>query len=461
MNPLQILATLLTLPSLTQAKANLLAIAQAAGLNVMVWIFGSPSERWIEIAARAMDAWGTVPAQAVKGFFLDLATDPGDPGDVTPDQTPRAGWLSALGQGWYGTTRGGRTYAASFVTITNPGGSPITFGPGQITVQRNTVGSDGASVTYRNTADPSLYVNIGGTITIGGGGSAVLPFQADQIGSYASALLNAINEVQTTTYGTLTATASTVATGLEREDPVTYRARCRANAASLAPGGPLEAYLVAMNTAKDGTPLQRFNGSGPVTITQAYVSPSSSTGNVILYFGNDEGTVDDIDVSSANANITGIPLGVITNPRGVMPDTTVIGPATNDPNTGGPGGVSCIDTPIAVTYSAKIRASQVPNGAAPGTYTSGGSPPASVAAIFTTIAAAIGAFLPAQGIGGVDRSAGSGFVYTPDIQDAIKDSVAGLYVVTMTLPSATGTGIAVGHCPVAGAILGTLAVVAG
>lgn len=463
MDPLAILATLLVLPSLAQTKTNVLAICRAAGLSATSFILGEPSERWIEISARVMDAWGAVPSAACKGFFLDLATDPGDPGDLSADQTPRAGWLSALGSGWYGTTRGGRTFATAFVTLTNTSSSPITFGPGQLTVESQDVAPDGGSPTYRNVPDPSIYTNLGGTLTLAVNASVTLGVIADQIGSYGSAVVGHISILVTQSFGSMSVTGSTLATGQEREDPDVYRARCRLAADKLSPGGPARGYRYTMNTAIDGTPLQRFDGSGAVTITTAYVSPASATGEVTIYYAGPAGPVDDIDVSSANANIAGTALGVITNPLGIVPDAVTLLPLTSDPNTGGPGGATAIATPIALTYTARLRASQVPGGATPGVYTTGGSPPAAIATLFTTIAAAVGSYLPGLGPGGVDAVAGEGVVYTDDILCTVRDAASGLYAVAVTAPSTPFTFVLLGHVATLDgtAISGTLTVVAG
>ncbi|HSM94036.1 MAG TPA: baseplate J/gp47 family protein [Anaeromyxobacteraceae bacterium] len=460
MSALAIYATLLTLPGLSQIVADLLAIAQGAGLSATAWTLGSPTRTWIEIVARALDAWGLVPSQAVKGFFLDLATDPGDAGDLTPDQTPRAGWLSALGLSWYGVQRGGQTYAAPTVTVKNTGTSPITFKPYQITAERNSVGSDGGSVTYRNTPDATKYTNVDGSITISAGASVVLPFQADRIGSDASAIVNAITVIVTQSYGPLSATASTAATGLDREAADAYRARCRVAAAGLAPGGPANAYVIAATTAKDGAALQRYDGSGPVGITTVYVSPSSATGVVTVYYSGPSGAVDATDVSSATANTWGVPLGVITDPRGIVPDTVTLAPTASDANTHTSGGASATDQAIAVTWSARIRAKDVPGGATAGTYTSGGAPPANVAALFTQAASALGVWLPSLGPSAKDPDvSGNGVVYTRDIEETIKGAVTGLYNVSASTPSSSTTAVPLGYVPIAGTISGTLVVV--
>ena len=293
------------------------------------------------------------------------------------------------------------------------------------------------------------------------------------MGTYGSAGPNLIDTCVTQTFGTLIVTASTAAVGQLREARAAYITRCQLSPDGNAPGGPQKAFLRAMNTAGDGTVLQRYDGSGPVNIASAQVSPSSSTGVVTMYVAGIAGAVDSIDVSSANLNILGLSQGVITAPTtaapttiapiGVLPDTATIGPTTSDPNilpTGTPGCASATNQAVAVTYSVKVRSSQVPGGATPGTYTSGGAPPAPIAALFTSIATALGVALPALGIGGLDQVALAGSVYPGDIQDTIKDANPGQYNAVVSVPSAAVT-VPAGYIPVAGTITGTIFVVAG
>src|SRR5512147_332953 len=426
---------LYTLPTLSQIKGSILSIATAAGLKVTSWILGRPSERWIEIAARGIDAFVSVPTtEAIRGFFLDLATDPGDPGDLSADQTPRPGWLSALGSAWYGVDRRWQTFATTNVILTNTGSSPATFKPFDLTLERNTANSDGGTPTYRNESNPSIYSGLGGTLTLAPGASATLPVIAEQPGSYGSAVAGAISIVQTQSFGTLTCTNPTAAIGEDREDPDVYRARCRAAASKLSPGGPGAAYRFAANTARDGTPLQRFDGSGPVGITRTYVSADSATGTVTVYFADADGPADVVDVSSANANITGIVLGIITDPLGVLPDAVTILPAVTDPNTGGPGGAAAIAHPITVAGTAKIKARAGLSGADLVVLAQ-----QDIATQLDTIT------FPGMPIGGLDQVAGAGVVYRSDLQDDIRDASAGMYAVNLTLPATATVALAVGE----------------
>jgi len=432
---------LYALPTLASIKESTLAIAASAGLTATAWILGEPSERWIEIVTRVTNEFAsTVTTQAVRMFFLELATDPGDPGDLSKDQTPRPGWLSALGASWYGVERGGQTYATGSLILTNAGTTSATFAPFDLTFVRTALPAraDGGQPTYRNSADPTIYTGPGGTLTLAPGASATIPVVAEQIGSYGSASGGDIASVVTQSFGTLTCSNPSAAIGADREAKALYIARCRIAGAKLSPGGPGAAYRYAANTARDGSPLQRFDGSGPVGITETFVSADSETGKVTLYYRDPDGPASAIDVSSATANTTGIPLGVITDPLGVLPDGITILPTVTDPNTGGPGGAAAIATNISLAGTAKVKVR-------PG----GLSGLALIAVVQAAIAEQLDATtFPSIPIGGVDQVAGAGVVYTSDLQDDIRDAYDGLYAVNLTLPATSTTAILLGHVAV-------------
>lgn len=465
---------LMAQPALVGLKTVFISLLQANAFPATSFVPGDPSERWVDITPRMVFAvLAGVTTQAVRGFFFAFATDPGDPGDLSQDQTPRAGFLSALGQGWYGVTRGGQTYATCTVVLKNTGLTNATFAPFQLTFTGSATKPDGGNATYRNVAAPSIYTGLGGTLTLAPGAQATLPVMAEQIGTYGTASANSLS-CTTQSFGTLTVQSSTLATGQAREARALYIARCQEAAAVLAHGGPGAAYQYAATTASDGTPLQRWDGSGPVSITRVYVSPASATGNVTVYVAGALGAasagLNSNDVSAATANICGLISGAITSPIGVLPDGVTIGPTSNDPNilpANTPGCALASEAVIAVTYSVKMRVRDVPGFASPGTYNTPGT--GNIKAVFDAIASNVQAVIPGRGIGGDDQVAGAGVIWTPDIQDAIKDATVVapgsaaptplvLRDAVVTLPAGASTPVAAGAIGVAGTITGQLVV---
>ncbi len=412
---------LYTTATASEIKAAILGIADAAGLLVTTWILGEPSERWIEITARALDAFtSTIQAQYVRSWFLDLATDPGDPGDLSADQTPRPGWLSALGENWYGTIRGGQTLATGTLTVTNVGGSSATIYPLSLTFQSAVVQSDGGYPTYRNSEDPSVYTNPDGSVTLAASASIDLPIVAEQIGTYANAQPGHIVVVVTSGSGSFTCTNASPVLGTEREDPDAYRERCRTAAAQQSPGGPGNAYRRAATTAIDGSALQRWDGSGPVGTTRTYVSTDSTLGYVFCFFADNDGPVDAVDLVSSNANITGVAFGDITDPIGVVPDCVTY------------QGAAATAVTISVSGTCKIKAKAG----------------VTALAVKNAIVAALTTAFASFEIGGFDQVAGAGVIYTVDLSGIVRDAFPGIYDVTIVAPAGASTALAIGEVAV-------------
>jgi hypothetical protein len=431
-------------------KTQLIALCQSAGLPVTSWVPGDPSERWLDLTPRMVfSVLAGITTQAVRGLFLDLSTDPGDVGDLSADQTPRAGFLSALGEGWYGVTRRGQTYATTTVVLRNNGTAPATFAPYQLTFTTAPPGSgpsgggeaaksDGGRPTYRNTTDGSIYTGIGGTLTLAPGASSVpIPIQAEQIGSYGTASANAIICI-TQTYGTLATTASAMAVGLDRESADDYRARCRLAASRLSPGGPAAAYTYAATTARDGSPLQRWDGSGNVGVTRIYVARNGSAGTVDVYLADADGPADTVDVESASANMLGLALGVNSDPLGVVPDCITLGPDATTYSgqfaSSTPRAAPAVATAITIVGTAKVRRVAGMSDAALAA--------AAKAAIETVAMPAYFASVP---IGGFDQTAGAGVVPTADFVGVAYSAYSGVHGAVVTTPAGSSTAIAAGH----------------
>lgn len=450
-------ADLYELPTRSGIKATIIGYAEAAQLKVTSWILGDPSERWIEIGARMVDGFASnTITMAVRSMFFDYSTDPGDAGDLSADQTPRPGWLSAFMSGWWGVQRGNATYARTIVEFTNDSGAPITLVPFDLTVQRSTAASDGGYPTYRNDVDDSIYTSGGGALIVADGATVEIPIIADQIGSYANASPGEISVVVTQSFGTVTVTNPSAARGSDREDRSTAIARAKQQSAAASPNGPADAYRYASTTGADGNPLQLWDGSGETTVNRVYVSPDSTTGEVLIYLANPSGAATAVEVSSANGNINGLSIaatdGTVYNadPIGVVPDTVSLGPTIVDATTGAPGPAAATPRyfgPIAGT--ARIKA--VP-GQTSATLTS---------AVHDAINDAHDAFFASPDtapIGGMDQVLGAGVIYTSDIQNATRDAypvpAAGqvpaptLYGVDIDVPSGSTSVISLGNVPV-------------
>lgn len=437
-------ADLLQLPTLEEIKARVIAFAEDAQLKVKNFIPGEPSERWLEIIPRSIDAFlSNITTTAVRMFFLELATDPGDAGDLSTDQTPRPGFLSALGAGWYGVTRGQATYAPGVVTLTNTGTLPATISAYDLTFQRSSAGADGGYPTYRNETDATVYTGPGATLTLAPSASATIPIIAEQAGSVANASPGEISVVVTNSFGTFSVTNANPVIGADREERALYISRCRLQSGAASPNGAADAYRYASTTGADGKPLQLWDGTGATTVNRVFVSPDSSTGEVLIYLANSTGPASTVEVSSANGNINGITIadtnGVVWNPNpiGVVPDGIVLGPTVTDTKTQAPGPAKAIATNVGF-LAGTVRIKAIP-GVASLTL---------IRDIHVAIEAAESLYFETIPIGGLDQVAGAGVVYRNDLEAVLKDSYPGLYAANLTKPSSVTQVISLGHVAV-------------
>lgn len=402
-----------------ELKATFISILQSAGFPATDWTLGGISERITEIIPRVLDqVLSTVIVSAVRAFFFELNTDPGDEGNADPE--PKAGWLSGFGFGWYAVERRGRTFATGFEDVTNDNLTSIEVKPGDLVFRRNSAEPDGGTPTYTTTEDASIYVNPNGSVTIAAGATVTLPIQADVEGTYSNAGSGDIDEVTTGTFGSLTVTNVNPVLAEEREPREDYIARCRRSLNRVAQGSPTALYEYAANTALDGTPLQRHDGSGVVGISKVFVDDGlTEAGSVTVYCADGDGPADATDVDSADANITGIPLGVITEPIGVVPGS--VDYATEP----------AISNTVNVVGTAKVKLADA-----------GGL---TALELQTKITDALAEYFRTFPIGGLDRVSGAGKLYTSDMVGVARDAWTGLYAVVITTPAGSSTNLALGE----------------
>lgn len=400
------LAQLWTQPTKAAIKQKVIDTAALVGLPVDLWPLGGASERWAEIIPRVLDEFlSAIIVQSAKWFFLDSATDPGDEGDA--NATPGEGALSGLGQGRFGTTRRGQTFATTTIEVTNNNPFTVTPKPGEIVVQRDEADDDGTFPTYTTVGDATVYTNLDGTVTILAGSMVELPIRADVAGTYSNAGDNEITVLVTGTFGSLAVTNPTATTGSEREHIDDYRERCRRATARGAAGGPTELYRYAANTDLNGDPLQRHNGTGAVSITRVFVDDFTTAGIVAVFVADEDGPSEEIDVESAHANITGIPEGIITEPYGVVPGGVIYSTAAATAQVVTIAGTAKIKLPPGVTEDDIVDA----------------------------IEAALTEYFKTIPLGGLDQTLGSGFLYRNDLEAVVKAAYPGLYAVDITTPA--------------------------
>jgi len=380
-----------------QVKATFAGFAEIGGLFLDAWQSGDPAEQFYQAVAETVQQYTSLGAQAVRGFMLDLATDPGDPDPYNPANEalePADGFLSSLGLNNFFTRRRSKSYASTVATFVNTSTTPYTFAPGDVTVARFGF----PDTTYHNDVDASIYTEAGGKFTLAAGATAHLDIIADSPGAGFSSGPGEISVMVTGLIG-VTVTNDNPATGQDRETAVDYRARCRTQAASVSPNGPQDSYRRLSNTNLDGSPLLQSATAGgdgitPVAITRVYVSQSSATGVVNVYFADVDGAASAIDVDTANENIA---LFVIA-----VPDCTTY------------TGLAAINHTITVTWAVKYKAKY--NGV-----------PVAGADVTAAIQAALVARFRGYDIGGYDQVAGAGTIYGNDVSSTVERAHPAIY----------------------------------
>jgi hypothetical protein len=387
-------------------------------LPISNWEPGGAGERLVYATAQTIAAYTRDDARAIQGQFIDLATDPGDPGD--PDTTPGRGYLSEAGENDFGTERRGATNASGTETLTNNTGGAITFRPGELTLQRDTPDPDtGLFPTYRNTEDVSVYTNPDGSVTVNDGASIDFPIEAEAEGTTSNANPAAVSILTGSPFNPseVTVTNAEPIRGTDREFYLDYRARCKKALARISVNGAADVYAYLANTTIEGDPLLQADGETAVNISRVYVSQSSTTGTVTVYYASPSGAAVADDVTAANANIQ---LHAIA-----APDCITF------------SGLAAVEVTVNVTATVKLRA----------------APGLDATTIEEAVEDALAAYFETVPIGGYDQTAGAGTLYADAIKSIIGGAYPGIYHTTMAAP-AGDTALALGEV----AVLGTTSI---
>lgn len=399
--------------TITSVRDKLIGYAQAAGLVITDWLVGSPGQQIVEAVTETIAHTTATFAKVARGFAsLDTSTDPGDVDPYNPGNealTPEPGLLSEFGANTFGTTRVEASFATGFVTFDNSAGVvPRQFGPDSLVYTWTGGTPPSPPPTYRNAADPTIYTNPDGTVTVAAGATLDIPVQADEAGSASSAPPGVLS--LTTNLVGVTGTNAAAIIGRDRESASVYRERCRQAPARTSLGGPADAYRYLARTNLDGTPLLNASDD-PVNISRVQVTGSSTTGNVAAYFASPSGAAIAADVTAANTNIEANAFAV--------PDTITY------------SGAAASDVPITVQGTAKIKAG-------PGVVS---------ATVRQAIVDALATAFQDFPVGGFDAAPDGtgGAVYTVDLQAIAAGAFPGLYQVVVTVPAGASTPVDLGE----------------
>lgn len=428
----------LTPETIGSIRAKMKGYAEAALLKISDWIPGDVGQQILEAVDQALWNASASASSLVRGYAsLDTSTDPGDVDPYDPSNATRPaapGYLSAKGLGDFGTRRIDETFATGTVTITNASGGAITFAPGRVTFTRDTnFAGQSYAPTYRNAADPAIYPD--GTVTVSNGATQDIPVSAEEVGTESNAGAGHVS-ISTVLAVGVSATNASAILATNRESAALYRARCRRAAALTSPNGPADSYRYLATSARDDGTYGTSETGTPLGVTRVYVSTEAVDGEVTVYIAGDAG-------GAAVADALDIVTDLITTTPGVIAVPDAIGITV----------ALATDTTIAITYTAKAKASSV-TGASAGVYTQGAQ--GAAAPVFTAVEAAIAAYLASVDIGGLNQAAGAGVIPTKDLLGTIFGAWPTMNTVDVTTPAGATTAIALGHVAIAGVFTGTI-----
>lgn len=403
---------------ISQVRATVLGYLQAAGLRITNWRVVSTGMQMFEAFVGASQAYVSSQSAIVRGHVsLDLSTDPGDVDDYDPlnqDLPAAPGFLSALGENTFGTTREKATFASGLTTFVNAGPGARVLAPGSLIWTWTGGTPPDPPPTYTNPNDASIYLD--GTVTVPAGTSIDLPVQCQVQGAIGSAPAGTLS--LTTTLVGCTSTNASAIVGNDREDAPTYRKNCRQAPARLSFGGPSEFYAYLAVKKLDGTVLLNdADPPAPTGITRVQVTEDSSTGIVDVYYASGSGAAIAEDITAAVRN---------AKYAFAVPDAITF------------TGYAAVPTTIHVVGTAKIKARIG----------------VTAQAVAEGIVAKLVADAKALPVGGVDQVANAGVVYTSDLEASARAGYKGLYDVVVSTPAGASTAIAVGHVPVIQSVAG-------
>jgi phage-related baseplate assembly protein len=249
------LAELTTPLTRAEVETAIYTALASKGVSTTSWKPGAVVRTLIFGVALVLSAASSLQAKIAESGFLALATQD---------------WLTAVALYVYGVTRDTGAFATGTVTLTNNGGGVYAGGIGDLVVQ-----NPSTKKTYRNTA---AY-----TLAAGPATEAVVPVQADEIGTASTSTPDTITAFVTTLLG-VAVTNPTALVGRDPESDPALRTRCLAKTGTLSPNGPKDAYTYVALSAK------KADGVTSVGVTRVRVI-ADGDGNVTVYVASASGAI--------------------------------------------------------------------------------------------------------------------------------------------------------------------------
>lgn len=236
-----------------QVQASIYSILGALGVDVTVWLSGSPLRSAIVPFSAMLEAFSKQLADVASSGFLQFAT-----GD----------WLELVARHVYGVEKLKALFATGNLSINNNGGGLYDFNAGELVFASVITGKE--------------YSNNGHVVISPGDTNVVVSVSAIEAGSGSTATPGTITRIVTNLVD-IAATNPSALIGTDAELDPELRTRCSEKLGALSPMGPWDAYASALRNAT------RQDGS-VIGITRMRIA-ADGYGHVDIYVANDVGGI--------------------------------------------------------------------------------------------------------------------------------------------------------------------------
>jgi hypothetical protein len=265
-----------------QVKSTFYSVFTKTGTNVTSWKVGNPTRTTVAALSMLFSSFTSWASNAIRSRFLLLS---------------RGDWLRANAKYDYGIEWLRATYPTGPIRLSNTTANVYDFDPGDLTIEWQTLGSDGLTpIRYTYTNRDAVHI---------GAGTVQAPFRVnavivgDLIGSASSIPLGATIAAKPT-YDGVTADVLTPVNGLDDEEDQILIGRCLDAGSAISPNGPKDAYRAVAT---------EFKVNGASVCTRVQVVPGNP---LTVYLGNASGGISgsDLDALSLELETKVVPLGV-------------------------------------------------------------------------------------------------------------------------------------------------------
>jgi uncharacterized phage protein gp47/JayE len=222
--PVVPLTDLVKVATKDEVLSTLIKLLKLGSFPITAWQPGTVMREFVEKVALLGADWSRMTSLLAKGGLLELA---------------EREWLTMFARSAYGLVRNVAIYTVGTMTLTDTGGAPVSFSPGDIIVVSN---------------DGKRFVNTTGG-TLNAASTLSLTFKAETAGASYNVSDATVSTFVTSFPGVAVSNPSIgtspwfTTSGTDEESDESLRERCRARWGAIGSGGNRDAYIYWARTA--------------------------------------------------------------------------------------------------------------------------------------------------------------------------------------------------------------------